>query len=194
MKAREGWVTVLDFETTGSVRGWAEEPWQIGVVEVREGRVTGRMEDSWLRVAEGRPFNRYAPGRWAEVRGELAGADTLGSGWGRWREWLSPPRWIAAHHAATEKGVLSRAAPMHRAAGWIDTLALARAALPGLGEWHLERVAEATGAAERARALVPGRTWHDALFDAAATAFFLEWLLEQEGWNEMELEALENVR
>ena len=53
---------------------------------------------------------------------------------------------------------------------------------------------EATGAAERARALVPGRTWHDALFDAAATAYFLEWLLAQEGWNEMELEAFENVR
>ena len=28
----------LDFETTGTVRGWQNEPWQLGLVAVADGR------------------------------------------------------------------------------------------------------------------------------------------------------------
>ena len=45
MKAREAILTVLDFESTGAVRGWPDEPWQAGLVELSGGRVT-RMDYS----------------------------------------------------------------------------------------------------------------------------------------------------
>lgn len=193
MKAREASFSVVDFETTGSVKGWAEEPWQIGVVEVRGGEVSGVRDEAWLRVAAERPFNRYAPGRWGQVRAELASAETLAGSWPRWRGWFEG-RWVVAHHAGTERGVLSRAAPMMKVAGWIDTLALARRALPGLGDWTLGRVAAATGCDRAADAACPGRTWHDALYDATATAAFLAWLLGQPGWRELDAEALAEMR
>ena len=75
MKAREAVFTAVDFESTGSVAGWEEEPWQIGVAEVAGGAPTGVLADGWLGVAAGRPFNPYAPGRHAQVRAELAAAD-----------------------------------------------------------------------------------------------------------------------
>lgn len=193
MKARETAFTVVDFETTGAVKGWPEEPWQIGVVEVRAGVVGGVRDEAWLRVAAGRPFNRYAPGRWGQVRGELAVAETLAGSWPRWRGWFEG-RWVVAHNAGTERKVLSRAAPMLKVAGWIDTLALARRALPGLGDWSLGKVAAATGADRVAEARCPGRTWHDAFFDATATAAFLAWLLAQDGWRELDAETLEGFR
>jgi DNA polymerase III epsilon subunit-like protein len=51
-------------------------------------------------------------------------------------------------------------------------------------------VAEALGIAERARALCPGRDWHDALFDAFASALILEHCLALPGWQEVSIEAL----
>lgn len=193
MKARDVAFAVVDFETTGSVKGWPEEPWQIGVVEVRGGALGAAGDESWLRVDAGRPFNRYAPGRWGQVREELAAADTLAGSWPRWRGWFEG-RWVVAHNAGTERGVLSRAAPMLQVAGWIDTLALARRALPGLGDWSLGKVAAATGADRAADARCPGRTWHDALYDATATGAFLAWLLGQDGWRELDAEALGDIR
>jgi len=193
VKAREAVFTVVDFETTGAVKGWPEEPWQIGVAEVREGALGGTCDEAWLRVAPGRPFNRYAPGRWGQLRGELAVAETLAGSWPRWCGWFEG-RWVAAHNAGTERRVLSRAAPMSDVAGWVDTLALARRALPGLGDWSLACVAEATGADRAAKARCPGRTWHDAFFDATATAAFLVWLLAQDGWRDLDAEALAAVK
>ena len=46
MKARDVCLTVLDFETTGAVAGHPDEPWQVGMVELQAGRVTGRYHES----------------------------------------------------------------------------------------------------------------------------------------------------
>ena len=35
MMARDAILTVLDFESTGAVRGYADEPWQVGLVELK---------------------------------------------------------------------------------------------------------------------------------------------------------------
>lgn len=193
MKAREAILTVLDFETTGAVRGHGEEPWQVGMVEVRAGRVTGRYHESYLRVAAGRPFNPYAPGRHAEIRHVLAAAPPPADLWPVWRPWLEG-RPLAAHNIGTEKKFLQRAAPLHEFGPWIDTLALARHVRPDLEDHALAGVCTALGLGDRARALCPGREWHDALFDAFASALVLEHCLALPGWEDVSLEALAQGR
>jgi DNA polymerase III epsilon subunit-like protein len=189
MKACEAILTVLDFESTGAVRGYAEEPWQVGMVELQGGRVTGRFHESWLRVDAGRPFNPYAPGRHAEIRQILAAAPRMSELWPTWRPWLEN-RPLAAHNVGTEKKFLRRAAPMHPLGPWIDTLKLARHARPDLAGHSLAEVCEAMGLTTRAGEFCPGRGWHDALFDAYASALVLEHCLALPGWENVSIEAL----
>ena len=189
MKARDAILTVLDFESTGAVQGLPDEPWQVGMVEMREGRVTGHFHESYLRVAAGRPFNPYAPGRHAELRGVLASAPALSELWPVWKPWLEG-RPLAAHNIGTERKFLLRAAPLHQLGPWVDTLRLARRVRPDLEGHSLREVAEALGIAERTRGLCPGRDWHDALFDAFASALILEHCLDLPGWQDVSIEAL----
>ena len=189
MKAREAILTVLDFESTGAVRGYPDEPWQVGMVEMKDGRVTGRFHESWLRVAAGRPFNPYAPGRHADVRHLLAAAPAMSDLWPVWRPWLEG-RPLAAHNAGTERKFLLRAAPMHGLGPWIDTLRLARQVRPDLEGHSLAEVAAALGVVGRAREFCPGRDWHDALFDAFAGALVLERCLALPGWEDVSVDAL----
>jgi len=189
MKARDAILTVVDFETTGSVRGHPDEPWQVGMVEMRAGKVTGRYHESYLRVAAGRPFNPYAPGRHAELRDVLAGAPAVSDLWPVWRPWLEG-RPLAAHNIGTERKFLQRAAPLHKFGPWIDTLRLARHVRPDLDGYSLSETAEALGVVDRARELCPGRDWHDALFDAFASALVLEHGLALPGWEDVSLDAL----
>jgi DNA polymerase III epsilon subunit-like protein len=189
VKARAAILTVLDFESTGAVRGHADEPWQAGLVEMREGRVTGRYHESWLRVAADRPFNPYAPGRHAEVRHLLAAAPRMADLWPVWRPWLEG-RPLAAHNIGTERKFLQRAAPLHALGPWIDTLKLARHVRPDLAGHSLAEVCAALELVARVRGFCPGRAWHDALFDAFASAVILEHCLALPGWQEVSLEAL----
>ena len=193
MKARDVCLTVLDFETTGAVSGHADEPWQVGMVEMQAGRVTGRYHESYLRVAAGRPFNPYAPGRHAEIRGVLAAAPPPAELWPVWRPWLEG-RPLAAHNIGTEKKFLQRVAPLHEFGPWIDTLKLARRVRPDLGGHALADVCAALDVVDRARALCPGRDWHDALFDAFASALVLEHCLALPGWEDVSVEALSQGR
>ena len=193
MKARDAILTVLDFESTGAVAGHADEPWQVGMVELRDGRVTGHYHESYLRVAAARPFNPYAPGRHAELRGVLAAAPPPAELWPVWRPWLEW-RPLAAHNIGTEKKFLQRVAPLHEFGPWIDTLKLARRVRPDLGGHALADVCAALDVVDRARALCPGRDWHDALFDAFASALVLEHCLALPGWADVGVEALSQGR
>ena len=193
MKARDVTLTVLDFETTGAVAGHPDEPWQVGMVELRAGRVTGRYHESYLRVAAARPFNPYAPGRHAELRGVLAAAPPPAELWPVWRPWLEG-RPLAAHNVGTEKKFLQRAAPLHEFGPWIDTLKLARRVRPDLDGHALADVCAALGVVGRARELCPGRDWHDALFDAFASALILEHCLALPGWADVGVEVLSQGR
>ncbi len=189
MKAREAILTALDFESTGAVRGHADEPWQIGLVELERGRVTGRHLESYLRVEAGRPFNPYAPGRHADIRGLLAAAPAPADLWPAWRPWLEG-RPLVAHNIGTERKFLRRAAPLHKLGPWIDTLQLARHARPDLEGHSLAEVCAALDLTARAREFCPGRSWHDALFDAFAGALVLEHCLALPGWENVTLDAL----
>ncbi|MCL1856150.1 MAG: exonuclease domain-containing protein [Kiritimatiellaeota bacterium] len=166
-------ITVIDFETTGSVPGYANEPWQVGLVAVNAGRVCMETAfDSLLRVGY-RPFNRYAPGRHAQLRDDLCVAPSLADLWGVISERVGY-RAVAAHNIATEKGILAAAFPLHPFGPWIDTLTLCRRLYPGLASYALDDLTRVLGLAPRVAALCPGREPHDALYDAVAAAVLLE--------------------
>lgn len=183
----DGQFTAIDFETTGSVEGYPVEPWQIGLVTVRE---NGELDcwESWLRIGE-RPFHPKAPGRHVQVRHHLRQAPTLEACLSRVRErCVGVP--LVAHNAATEKKVLSESLPLETFSPWIDTLKLARAAWPGLNSYKLEDLIDTFSLRPALEKLLPGREAHDALYDAAASALFLQHLLAQPGWETVPLEVL----
>jgi len=189
-RAREAVITVLDFETTGAVRGWPVEPWQVGLVRIRNGRVAAEEHrEHLLCVAADRPFNPRAPGRHARLRRELAQAQDLPSLWPELEPWVAGVP-LAAHNVGTERGVLERAAPLHRFGPWIDTLRLTRKAYPQLASAALEEVVAALHLQPRLDAWIAGRAPHDALYDAVACALLLEHFLALPGWEDVTVQAL----
>jgi DNA polymerase III epsilon subunit-like protein len=188
-EARHACFTVIDFETTGSVEGYPVEPWQIGMVRINCGRISaGDYFESLLRVGE-RPFNPRAPGRHAVLRAEIATAPTIHGLWPELQVWVRGCPMVA-HNVGTERGVLTRAAPLHRIGPWVDTLMLTRRAYPGLASKALEDVTRDLGLEARVRSLCPGREPHDALYDAFACAALLEHFLSLPGWERVTVEAL----
>ena len=80
---------------------------------------------------------------------------------------------VVAHGKGTEKRFL-RAFPGHGFGPWIDTLLLARAAWPELPDHSLSALCEARGLAVDIQRRLPGRRWHDALYDSLASLVLLE--------------------
>ena len=181
MLARDAQLVAVDFESTGSVAGYRDEPWQVACVPIRGGCV--QVEEGlelFLRVAADRPFNPCAPGSWRERREQLAHAPTLDEALPLLRgHVLHVP--LVAHHAATEKKFFRHAWPLHRPGPWIDTLKLARRAYPALPGHELDAVIAALGLSDQVQRLAPGRAAHDAFYDAAACAVLLCHLLSQPG-------------
>lgn len=187
--AREAAVVAVDFETTGSVKGYEVEPWQVGWIEVRAGQPRPESSFSSLLRVGARPFNPAAPGRHAVLRAEIAAAPPPGELWPAMERGLVG-RPLAAHAAGTERKFLLRIAPLTRWGPWIDTLPLARQAFPGLRRYGLEDVLDALGLTAEVHRLCPGRGPHDALWDAAGCAVLLAHLLEQPGWRDASVAAL----
>ncbi len=182
------WVAI-DFETTGSIAGYPNEPWQIGLIPIRGGApVAAEAFESFLRVGP-RPFSRHAPGIHAAVRDELAHAPTLQDLLPHIRRHCRG-RPLVAHNAATEQAVFRRTLPLERFGPWIDTLRLARRAYPDLPAHGLESLLDHLGLLSEVHALLPGRHPHDALFDAAGSAVFLTHLLRAPAWADLPLQAL----
>ena len=178
-------ITVLDYETTGSVRGFPTEPWQIGMVSLNKGTVDpDSMFESWLKVASNRPFNPHAPGRHAQVRDELAEAPSPDELWTSIKPRLTEFP-LCAHNVATEKKFTRLMAPMPQFGLWIDTLKIARKAWPGCASYALEDLIVLLDLKPEIDALCAGKEAHDALYDAVASAKLLEYLLAQPGWGEL---------
>lgn len=189
--ARQSVITVLDFETTGPVAGYRDEPWQIGIIRLNHGKVDiSSAFESLLNVSV-RPVNKYVPGRYADLQEQVAVAPRLTRLWEIIQPALAYP--LAAHNTATEKKILSAAFPLFSPPLWIDTLKVVRAAFPAWDKHRLEFIITELGITDRLQAAFPGREFHDALYDAAATAFFLEYLLEQPGWQNLTLGDLSRV-
>ena len=53
--------TALDFETTGTVKGWPNEPWQLGLVKIEDGVILPETRwETLLHVGDG----HFLHGRW----------------------------------------------------------------------------------------------------------------------------------
>jgi len=187
MRICETTLTVLDFETTGSVPGFDTEPWQVGAVRLMNGRVDPeQMFDSLIRVDVNRPFNAYAPGAHHKLRDEIAAAPDVSNVWKNLESWVTDSP-LVAHNIAVEKKFLRQMAPMHRFGPWVDTLVLARKAWPKAPSHKLEDLIAGLGLEPRVRELCPDRAAHDALYDAVAAAVLLEKILTLPGWETLEL-------
>ncbi len=182
-------IIALDFEGTGAVQGWPDEPWQIGLIALKDGRMdpAGCFE-SLLQIGD-RPFNRYAPGRHAEKREPMRTAPTLRDLWPSLRPVLEGAV-LAAHNGATETRYLSNAFPLHPPTISLDTLKLARLVYPGLKAYRLETLLDRLQLTPRIRAIIPDREPHDALYDAVGCAALLEHILQLPSWGEAPLERL----
>lgn len=106
---------------------------------------------------------------------DLAGAPSLLSLWPQIKALLGG-RVVVAHGHGTEKRFL-RAFPGHPFGPWIDTLHLYRAAWPDLETFSLGALCEQFELTDTLREAHPDRRWHDALFDASASALLLEHLV-----------------
>lgn len=180
-------ITVLDYETTGSVRGFDTEPWQIGMVTLKNGKVDpDSMFESLLKVDPARPFNPHAPGRHAQLRDEIAAAPTPQELWLKIRPRLTEFP-LCAHNVGTEKKFTRLMAPMHKFGLWIDTLRIARSVWLGCASYSLEDLMIILNLKPKVDALCAGKAAHDALYDSVASALLLEHLLEQPGCGDLTL-------
>jgi DNA polymerase III epsilon subunit-like protein len=178
-------ITVLDYETTGSVRGFPTEPWQIGMVTLEQGKVKAdSMFESLLKVEASRPFNPHAPGRHSRLRDEIDKAPTPQDLWPSIRSRLTEYP-LCAHNVGTEKKFTRLMAPMHQFGIWIDTLRIARKVWPGCPSYALDDLIAMLDLKPRIDALCAGKESHDALYDAVASAMLLEHLFAQPGWGDI---------
>lgn len=180
--------TVLDFETTGTVKGFKSLPWQLGAVTVRQ-LVLEMKEggfDTLMRVPADYPFSKRAPGTHAMRRMEIAAAPEAMVVWQALDQQLQRTVPVA-HNAATERNVLARLAPMTQYPHWVDTLTLARKIYPGLPSYALDDLIPTLGLLDSLQRLVPGRAPHDAYYDAVACALLLIHLLSLPGWKSLTL-------
>lgn len=194
MKIQDATIAVIDFEGTGVVDDCPNVPWQIGMVFFQDGKPDLKYcFSSLLQVDAQRPFNIYAPGRYAKIRKEIAVAPTIHDLWPTLSPWIQG-RILAAHNVSTEKGFLGRAFPLHPLGPWIDTLTLARIAYPDAASHKLEDLLDSLELKEKTDAACPGLEAHDAFYDAVGCAFLLEHLLALPGWEGLDTDDLVNAR
>ncbi|MBQ4198503.1 MAG: hypothetical protein II649_01345 [Kiritimatiellae bacterium] len=180
----------IDFETTGTVSGWPNEPWQLGCVEVVDGKPDpATRREAFFRIAADRPFSPRAPGRWAQLRGELAAASPFEEKWPELSLFLVGVP-LVAHNASTERTMLVKRAPLAPFGPWFDTLRIVRRFWPALKSYALGDVVRSFGLQARLDGLCPGRTWHDALYDACAGAVLFAHILSVAGWDVVRGEAV----
>jgi DNA polymerase-3 subunit epsilon len=166
--------TAVDFESAGASRGKTDSPVQVGLASWSAESGHSDAFVSYLFTDQ--------PIQWAarKVHGigpeDLADAPSMLMLWPEFKRRLAGAV-VVAHGKGTEKRFL-RAFPGHGFGPWIDTLLLARAAWPELTDHSLGALCEAHGLTEPIQALVPAKSWHDALFDSVASLVLLAHLVE----------------
>ncbi len=177
---------VIDFESAGASRGRTDVPVQIAIALWSPSTGLGESLCTYLSTDQKITWSAR------KVHGisdqDLAGAPTLLSLWPEIRRFLAD-RVVVAHGHGTEKRFL-RAFPGNTFGPWIDTLNLARAAWPELASFALGDLCEQFDLASRLDEIYPERRWHDALYDASASALLLDHLIGNLGLVEKPLDLL----
>jgi len=164
----------IDFESAGAARGMTDQPVQIGIAVWSMNDGHHNDFTSYLHTDQ--------PIQWSarKVHGigpeDLRNAPSLLSLWPELKSRLSGAV-VVAHGKGTEKRFL-RTFPGHGFGPWIDTLLLARAAWPEQPDHSLGALCESHDLTRIIREIVPGKSWHDALFDAVASLVLLSHLIE----------------
>lgn len=172
----------IDFEGTGGSPGQSDEAVQVGIaVLVPDGGRPEKCFRSFIR-AESR-VSRAASAVHRITDRDLDGAPSLGLLWPEIKSRLDGAL-VLAHGAGTERRFL-RAFPLHGFGPWLDTLSLARAVLPTLGDHSLSAVAGELGVIDDIRAACPQLDWHDALFDAVASLLVARRIIERFGLQDL---------
>jgi DNA polymerase-3 subunit epsilon len=178
--------SAIDFESAGTQRGGTDSPVQIGIACWSATHGHHEPFVSYLHTAQ--PVTWSAQKVHGITAEQLKDAPSLISLWPEVRNRLDGAV-VVAHGKGTEKRFL-RAFPGHGFGPWIDTLTLARALDPGLPEHSLGALCRHHGLEDAISAIVCGRTWHDALFDAVASLALLEFYFVTRGLLDFELETI----
>lgn len=183
---RESRFAAIDFESAGAVRGATDQPVQVGIaVWTFERGIT----DSFVSYLQAN-----GPVQWTarKVHGisdaDLTDAPTLLSLWPEFRDRLRGAV-VVAHGRGTEKRFL-RSFPGHGFGPWADTLQIARAVWPQAKSHTLSSLGHMVGIEEEIRSIVPGRGWHDALFDSVASLLVLSHVIREHSLAESPVELL----
>lgn len=162
--------TAIDFESAGATKGGTDHPVQLGLATWTLGTGVTELFVSYLQTNQ--------PVLWSarKVHGigpeQLKDAPPLLSLWPDLRSRLQGAI-VVAHGKGTEKRFL-RAFPGHGFGPWLDTLHLARALWPDLPDHSLSALGSSLDLTEKIQSMVPGKSWHDALFDSVASLLVLE--------------------
>lgn len=165
----------IDFESAGALKGETDQPVQIGIVKCGDFH---SAPETWMSY-----IYPDKPVLWAasQVHGitteMLAEAPAFVSLWPVIKNHLAKTA-IIGHNISTERRFL-RAFPGHGFGPWVDTLVLAKNCLPGLNDYTLKNVSDHLGITRSVVMLVPGKTWHDALFDAAASWYIFHKIVSE---------------
>lgn len=161
--------TAIDFESAGAASGQNDAPIQIGLCTWTHQQAAHDLFVSYLSTQQEVQWTA------SKVHGitnaDLANAPSLLALWPELKKRLTGAV-VVAHGKGTEKRFL-RAFPGHGFGPWIDTLLLSRALWPDLGDHSLGTIASHLNLEPAIQTLVPGKSWHDALFDAAASMILL---------------------
>jgi DNA polymerase-3 subunit epsilon len=139
-------------------------------------------------INPGRPVTWAAQKVHGITKEHLASAPDIASLWPEFRSRLTDAV-VVAHAAGTEKRFL-RTFPFHGFGPWLDTLALARRAWPGLGDYSLEGLSAVLGFRDELDALCPGLRFHDALYDSVGSLLILRRLITGAGLADRPMEDL----
>lgn len=176
----------IDFESAGAARGKTDVPVQIGMAMWSAEDGHHHPFSSFIRAD--RPITWAAQKVHGISTEDLADAPALMTLWPEIKAALSG-NIVVAHGYGTEKRYL-RAFPAHGFGPWVDTLLLARAAWPELPSHALGDLCDHFSLSEQVASLVPEKTWHDALFDAAASLVLLEHLVTRFNLTQSPIDAL----
>lgn len=176
----------IDFESAGAARGETDQPVQIGIASCA---VLDDDPELWMSyIAVDKPVLWSASQVHGITADMLADAPGFHSLWPDIRTRLGNAV-VVGHNPATERKFLRRF-PGHGFGPWLDTLMLGRMCVPGLTDYSLSSLSDALGVTAGVDALLPGRGWHDALYDALASLLILGVLVRELNLGHQPLEVL----
>lgn len=176
----------IDFESAGAAPGDTDQPVQIGIASCASLEEEPELWTSY--IATDRPVLWSASQVHGITAGMLANAPSFPSLWPDIRSRLGRSV-VVGHNPATERKFLRRF-PGHGFGPWLDTLALGKMCVPGLPDYSLSTLCDALGLTSSANALLPGRRWHDALYDALASLLVVRFLVRELKLSSQPLEVL----